>query len=142
MEHLAIKPVNWEYRLHADSRPQLDEFLDSDSQSALLEWTPCSQFPTEIHLELMRAGIIPHPYKKRNEHQVQWVGKQSWEFRANIEVPTQAAGRQIAELEFEGLDTFVTVYLNGKEILTGDNHFLSHKVCQFPQAASLQLTLL
>lgn len=130
MDHLAIRPVNWEYRLHADSHPQLDETLDVKMQSALYDWKRCSQFPTEIHLELIRAGIIPHPYKKRNEHQVQWVGKQSWEFRASIEVPpTRSAGRQIAELEFEGLDTFVAAYLNGKEVLAGSNHFLPYKVC-------------
>jgi beta-mannosidase len=129
MEHQAIKPVDWEYRLHADSRSQLDGFVDAKKRSALAEWTPCTQFPTEIHLELMRAGIIPHPYKKANEHQVQWVGKQSWEFRASIEVPPHSARRQIAELEFEGLDTFVKVYLNGMEMLNGDNHFLPYKVC-------------
>lgn len=128
MAHQAIKPVNWEYRLAGNSASQLDEYLDANSQTALTKWAPCSQFPTEIHLELIRAGIIPHPYKKRNEHEVQWVGKQSWEFRASIDVAPQSEGRQIAELEFEGLDTFVTVELNGKEILVGDNHFLPYKV--------------
>lgn len=77
----------------------------------------------------MKAGIIPHPYKQRNEHKVQWVGKQHWEFRATLNVGSELSEYNVCELDFEGLDTFVTVFLNDKEILTGDNHFLPYKVC-------------
>lgn len=129
MTHQSISPTRWEYRLCADSATTLDDFLDADQQTAISQWSPCSQFPTEIHLELMRARIIPHPYKAANEHRVQWVGKQSWEFRAQIDVEPDVLERRMAELEFEGLDTFVVVSLNGKEILVGDNHFLPYKVC-------------
>lgn len=34
----------------------------------------------------------------------------------------------ITDLVFEGLDTFATVWLNGTEILTSDNMFISHRV--------------
>jgi beta-mannosidase len=35
------------------------------------EWTPCTQFPTEIHLELRAANRIPDWNKGRTEHDVQ-----------------------------------------------------------------------
>lgn len=51
---------------------------------SLSEWHPCSQFPTEIHLELLNAGLIPHPYKGGNEHLIQWVGLKEWQFSASV----------------------------------------------------------
>jgi beta-mannosidase len=134
MLHQSVTPKRWEYRLCADSASSLDGILDAEQRTAIAQWAPCSQFPTEIHLELMRAGIVPHPYKAANEHLVQWVGKQSWEFRAKIDIQRGMLERRMAELEFEGLDTFVTVSLNGKEILEGDNHFLPYKVRDVPHS--------
>ncbi|KAJ9119092.1 hypothetical protein QFC22_003583 [Naganishia vaughanmartiniae] len=126
--HREIAPTQWEYRLDRSTQPELDGILSTQDQKRISQWTACSQFPTEIHLELMKAGIIPHPYKQRNEHNVQWVGKQHWEFRAKLDVGSELSEYNVCELDFEGLDTFVKVSLNGKEILTGDNHFLPYKV--------------
>jgi beta-mannosidase len=127
--HCAIAPTQWEYRLDSSTPPTLDGILNAEDQERISQWSPCSQFPTEIHLELMKAGSIPHPYKQRNEHKVQWVGKQHWEFRGTLNVGSELSEYNVCELDFEGLDTFVTVFLNDKEILTGDNHFLPYKVC-------------
>lgn len=129
MAHESIIPTQWEYRLATDATASLDGILDKDQQIAVSKWAPCSQFPTEIHLELMRIGIIPHPYKAANEHRVQWVGKQSWDFRARVDIEPDFLKRQMAELEFDGLDTFAEVFLNGEHILSANNHFLPHKVC-------------
>ena len=128
MTHKTISPVEWEYRLGAESATSLEGILDRHQQSAVGKWAKCSQFPTEIHLELMRAGIIPHPYKAANEHQLQWVGKQSWDFRAKIVIEPDLLKRQMAELEFEGLDTFAEVFLNDEKILSSNNHFLPYQV--------------
>jgi beta-mannosidase len=35
------------------------------------DWTPASTFPSEIHVELLKAGRIPDPYVGANEHEVQ-----------------------------------------------------------------------
>ncbi|KAJ9105971.1 hypothetical protein QFC19_003306 [Naganishia cerealis] len=126
--HRAIAPTQWEYRLERSAHSDLDGILNAEDQKRISEWTPCTQFPTEVHLELMQAGIIPHPYKHRNEHKVQWVGKQHWEFRAKLDLGAQLNAHQVCELELEGLDTFVKVFLNGNEILTGNNHFLPYNV--------------
>ena len=36
-----------------------------------VDWSECTQFPTEIHLELRAAGKIPDWNKGRAEHDVQ-----------------------------------------------------------------------
>jgi beta-mannosidase len=121
--HIRVEPVGWQYKQReADERPLSEEMVCPG-------WSACSQFPTEIHLELMKAKKIPHPYKGRNEHDVQWVSKQHWLFRSEIHVSaSDLQSRNHVELEFEGLDTFATVYLNGDQILESDNHFLPHHV--------------
>lgn len=75
----------------------------------------------------MRAGLIPHPYKGRNEHQVQWISEKDWLFAADVDV-NEVKKLTNVEIEFEGLDTFVTVYWNGMVILEGNNHFMKYKV--------------
>ncbi|KAJ9103264.1 hypothetical protein QFC21_002687 [Naganishia friedmannii] len=109
--HCVIVPTQWEYRRDLGSPSKLDGILNADDQKRISQWNPCSQFPTEIHL---KAGIIPHLYKQRNEHKVQWVGKQNWEFRAKLDVGFELGDYEVCELDFEGLNTFATVYLNGE----------------------------
>ena len=43
----------------------LDE-LNPDSY-----WAKAAAFPSEVHLELLKAGRIPDPFKGFNEHEVQ-----------------------------------------------------------------------
>jgi beta-mannosidase len=119
MSHITLKPTSWRWKCL--SSDPLSELSQSDS------WQPCSQFPTEIHLEHMRAGLIPHPYKGRNEHQVQWISEKDWLFAADVNV-NEVKELTNVEIEFEGLDTFVTVYWNGMVILEGNNHFMKYKV--------------
>ncbi len=122
MSHITLQPTSWRWNS-----------LSSDplSDLSLSSWQPCSQFPTEIHLEHLRAGLIPHPYKGRHEHDVQWISEKDWLFAANVDVSgEQLKGMVNAEIEFEGLDTFVTVWWNGKVILEGNNHFMNYKVIE------------
>ncbi|OAP58214.1 hypothetical protein AYL99_07304 [Fonsecaea erecta] len=86
--------------------------------------------PTEIHLDLLANGVIPDPFNGKNEEAVQWVGEQTWVYERNFEVPEDAVGAPDphAALVFEGLDTFATVKLNGRDILKSDNMFVSHRV--------------
>lgn len=50
-------------------------------------------------------------------------------YRVTFDTPKPPSAHDVTtDLVFEGLDTFATVTLNGKEILTADNMFLSHRV--------------
>ncbi|KAH7156472.1 family 2 glycosyl hydrolase [Dactylonectria macrodidyma] len=86
-----------------------------------------SQFPTNVHLDLLHHKKIPDPFVGKNELDVQWIGEVAWVYR------TTFAGQQVPEgaqavLAFDGLDTFATVRLNGKTILESDNMFLPERV--------------
>lgn len=88
---------------------------------------PVAQMPTNIHLDLMHHGIIPDPFIGKNEIDVQWVGEEDWIYRTYFSSPKLEDGEK-AVLAFEGLDTFATVLLDGKQILKTDNMFIPERV--------------
>lgn len=90
-------------------------------------YRPVSQFPTNIHLDLMHHEIIPDPSIGKNELDVQWVGEKSWVYRTTFATPRLDQGAK-AVLAFDGLDTFATVVLNGSTILESDNMFVPERV--------------
>lgn len=94
----------------------------SEADTAFL---PVAQFPTNIHLDLLHHGKIPDPFLDTNEAAVQWVGEEVWVYQTSFSAPT-ALGQ--TQLVFEGLDTYATVFLNGKEILKIDNMFIPYRV--------------
>ncbi|KFY19357.1 hypothetical protein V491_04482 [Pseudogymnoascus sp. VKM F-3775] len=87
------------------------------------EWTcgflPVAQFPTNVHLDLMAHDKIPDPFIGLNEYKVQWVGEQQWLYRTKFECPSVLGQKTV--LQFDGLDTFATVSLNGTKILEAEN---------------------
>lgn len=107
---------NWTFR-QADSIPG----------SATSEYLPVAQFPTNIHLDLIANGIIPDPYIGKNELDVQWVGEAVWIYRTTFCSPAVPTGAK-AVLAFDGLDTFATAVLNGREILKTESMFISERV--------------
>ncbi|RFU33987.1 hypothetical protein B7463_g2352, partial [Scytalidium lignicola] len=94
------------------------------------EWTdgflPVAQFPTNIHLDLMAHDKIPDPFTGLNEYKVQWVGEQQWLYRTEFEFRPVADQKSV--LQFDGLDTFAVVFLNGIKILQADNMHLRFRV--------------
>jgi len=70
---------------------------------------------------------IKDPFLEKNELFAEWVGEKSWSYMKTFTGPTQLKMRQYI-LVFEGLDTFATVLLNGKQVLKSDNMFVSHRV--------------
>jgi len=100
-------------------------FRQADEPSS--QFLPVSQFPTNVHLDLLHHGLIPDPFIGKNELVVQWIGEAQWTYR------TTFAGQKVPEgakavLAFDGLDTFATVVLNGTTILESDNMFLPYRV--------------
>ncbi|KAJ5126489.1 hypothetical protein N7448_007268 [Penicillium atrosanguineum] len=97
------------------------------------EWTdgflPVSQFPTNVHLDLIKHGKIPDPYIGLNEYDVQWVGEQKWQYRTSFSPMSSSAEAGVKYvLRFEGLDTFATVSLNETIILEADNMHRTYRV--------------
>jgi beta-mannosidase len=89
------------------------------------EWNdgflPVAQFPTNIHLDLIAHGKIPDPFLGLNEYQVQWVSEQKWLYHTDFVLCPPSGGEEKLVLQFDGLDTFATVTLNGTKILETEN---------------------
>ncbi len=84
--------------------------------------------PGCVHTDLQRDGVIKDPLLDQNEKELGWIDYADWEYKTSFNVGSSLASRQKQELVFEGLDTYATVYLNGKEILKADNMFRTWRV--------------
>ena len=73
-----------------------------------------AEVPGCVHLDLMRAGLIPDPYLDDNEALLAWIGLVDWEYRGVFDVDAAAlASASVHDLVFDGLDTVAEVRLNG-----------------------------
>ncbi|CCO30233.1 beta-mannosidase [Rhizoctonia solani AG-1 IB] len=134
LRHTQTLSENWEWKQRdLKIANLLDELkapsvsIKEDSKDTRSTWRKANTSPSEIHTELLKAGLIPDPYKGFNEHKVQWVGKREWLYRTTFELSQEDLSKSV-ELEFEGLDTFCTGYLNDVEILKSDNMFTTNIV--------------
>jgi beta-mannosidase len=118
---------NWEFR-------QSDSFQDYYRPCVIgLGWLP-AEVPGCVHLDLVRNGVIADPFTNLHEHGCQWVDEAEWEYRTSFLYELNESfgsyglngSRQV--LRFEGLDTFSTIYLNGKEIGKSENMFVPMEI--------------
>jgi len=73
-----------------------------------------AEVPGVVHLDLLRAGLIPDPYLDDNEALLAWIGLVDWTYETVLVLAEDdLAGAQHHELVFDGLDTVATVSLNG-----------------------------
>lgn len=111
---------NWQFAQKKDDNDNYDNGNN--------KFLPVSQFPTNIHLDLLHHNLIPDPFIGKNELDVQWVGEARWVYKTAFASPSSLVEKAKAVLAFDGLDTFATVRLNGSVILEVDNMFLPHRV--------------
>lgn len=91
--------------------------------------------PGCVHRDLLRHGLIPDPFWARNEHEVQWVSDRTWEYRAEFTVTPELLAEKEIDLVADGLDTLVTVRVNGAIVGRNDNMFVG---CRFPVRRQLR----
>ncbi|KAL7271523.1 hypothetical protein RUND412_005715 [Rhizina undulata] len=103
----------------------------------LSNFSTATQIPTNIHLDLERIKAIPDSQRAFNERSIQWLHDQDIVYTATVPRHVPRNG-DVCHLVFEGLDTYAEVYLNGKEILSSDNMFISHRVDVTPYLSPLE----
>ena len=81
--------------------------------------------PGDVLSSLLDAGIVPDPYFGRNENRVQWAGDRQWTMRRAFNVPAEILAAREAVLQMDDVDTFATVFVNGREAGRTDNRFLA-----------------
>jgi beta-mannosidase len=85
-------------------------------------WLPAT-VPGDVHLDLLANKKIDDPFFRDNESKLQWIDKESWEYRTSFAVTPAMLARSNVDLVFDGLDAAAQVYLNGDQVLTADNSF-------------------
>ncbi len=85
-------------------------------------WLPAS-VPGNVFSDLLNNELIPNPFVGNNEHEVQWVSEKVWEYQTQFSVDKRTLQNNNHVLNFEGLDTYASVFLNDSLILETNNAF-------------------
>lgn len=79
--------------------------------------------PGTVHSDLFENQLIPDPFFGNNEKELQWIENENWVYESTFSLSEKEISNENIELEFDGLDTYATVYINGKMVLEADNMF-------------------
>ncbi len=91
------------------------------------DWLPAT-IPGTVHTDLLDNKKIEDPYYRLNELDQQWIDKVDWEYKSTFSVDKSFLNRDKVVLDFEGLDTYADVSLNGEKVLSADNMFREWQV--------------
>ena len=94
--------------------------------ASVAEWMKGS-VPGTVHTDLMVNGKIPDPFFRMNENDVQWVDSQQWMYRKEFTVSKQLLVENVVELVAGGLDTYASLFWNGKKVDETANMFVEHR---------------
>jgi beta-mannosidase len=108
--HRNLSSENWTFRKSTESN-----------------WLP-AKIPGTVHTDLLANKLIPDPFFGANEKQLQWIENEDWQYQTSFNISKEELSNQNCELQFDGLDTFAEVYLNGTQILSANNMFRTWKV--------------
>lgn len=97
---------NWKFRKKGDSL-----------------WMPAT-VPGTVHTDLLANQKIAPPYLGTNETLLQWIENEDWEYICDFFVSIEDVKSEgEAVLEFEGLDTYAEIWLNGEKLDSTYNMF-------------------
>jgi beta-mannosidase len=94
---------------------QFKKVTDSIWQSATV--------PGNVHSDLFSHQLIEDPFIGDNEKDVQWISETDWEYKTIFLIDEETFQKNHFEINFEGLDTYASVYLNDSLILNANNAF-------------------
>lgn len=97
------------------------------TQAGMNEWKPAS-VPGTVHTDLLNNKLIPDPFFRTNEKDLQWIDKVNWEYRTNFEITPEMLRAKNIQMVFNGLDTYADVYLNDMPLFSADNMFRTWQV--------------
>jgi len=86
-------------------------------------WYPAT-VPGCVHTDLLNNHLIPDPFYRDNEKQLQWIENEDWEYKKSFYADDSiAALSQDFHICFEGIDPYASVYLNDMLLNTAENAF-------------------
>ena len=79
--------------------------------------------PGTVHTDLLHNQLIPDPFLEDNEAKLQWIENENWVYESSFSLTSKELQHQNIQLQFDGLDTYATVFLNDQIILQANNMF-------------------
>jgi beta-mannosidase len=86
-----------------------------------------AEVPGTVHTDLLANRVIPDPFYRLNELDVQWIDSQQWIYRREFNVPAHVLDEDVVCLLAEGLDTYARIMVNGKLAASAENMFVQHE---------------
>jgi beta-mannosidase len=111
---------NWEYTHFPYSQTD-DAALEKMKSSA---WKNAT-VPGDVHLDLQRDGVLPDLYYGLNFYASAWVEHEDFMYKTSFKTPNYDKGDQV-HLDFEGLDCFATIWINGQIVGKTHNMFKTY----------------
>jgi beta-mannosidase len=102
---------------------QIEGLNPDKSKSVSLQGT----VPGMVHPDLQREGHIPDPFWRDNYKQCQWPEFWSWTYKRTFDVSPEILAKQWIQLQFDGIDTYSDIYLNGRKLASTNNMFLPYR---------------
>ena len=88
--------------------------------------------PGYVLPDLVQSGKAPDPNFGTHERDVQWVENESWTYRVHVDLPSGWNPTDSASLEFQGLDTYASIWVNGTKWMETNNAFRTWVTPIFP----------
>ncbi|MEW5814883.1 MAG: sugar-binding domain-containing protein, partial [Spirochaetota bacterium] len=86
-----------------------------------------ARVPGDVHLDLIRAGLIDEPLFGCNAQKYRWLEEKDWWYSRTFSVPAGFySGKR--ELCFGGIDTTADIWLNGHFLGRHNNMFIPYRV--------------
>lgn len=82
--------------------------------------------PGNVELDLYNSGIVKNPEVGNNIYKLRKYEAYQWWYSKNFDSPKLNEGER-AELVFDGLDCFATIWVNNEKIGSTDNMLIVHK---------------
>ncbi len=86
-----------------------------------------AELPGDNYSALLAAAEIPDPYYGMNENLIQDFRRMSWVFEREFDCPDELLKCRKVFLNLEMLDTFATVFINGKPAIRTGNMFRRYR---------------
>lgn len=96
-------------------------------------WTLCmgdktipAKVPGDVTTDLFAAGLIPDPYFGLNHEKLGWIIDTDFVYTTTFDLPSDLFRSEEILLQFDAVDTFSEIILNGTSLGKTDNMFLQY----------------
>ncbi len=82
--------------------------------------------PGDVTADLYRANFIDDPYYGLNHKKIGWILQGDFTYETRFDIDDDLLHSEEVLLEFDGIDTFADIYLNGEHLAYTENMFLKY----------------